>query len=159
MNQKVEPILNALAETPRILSELIKEIDPERYKKEIIDGKWSIHEHATHIAVGDLYGFQKRLQEFKQKKKPIFEPLSGNNFDKDFFIALDLNKALSDFFDIRQTTIELSKAFNKKNWHKLAVHPEYKTYSPYIMLRHLIMHDHWHLYKIEDMGLGTAHLK
>ena len=98
MKKKVDSILNALGESPRLLRELIDEIDPELYKKEIIKGKWSIHEHSTHVAVGDVYGFQKRLLEFKQKYKPTFEPLSGDNFDKDFFIELDLEKSLNDFF-------------------------------------------------------------
>jgi len=159
MNLKIETILKALNETPRILKELISEIDPELYKKNIINGKWSIHEHATHVAVGDIFGFQKRLEGFKKEEKPVFEPLSGDNFDKDFFIELDLNKALDDFFEIRRTTIELAKAFDQNDWNKLAIHPEYKTYSPYIMLRHLLMHDHSHLYKIEDMGFGIGHIK
>jgi len=159
MNQEIKTILNALKETPRLLKELITEIDPELYKKKIVKGKWSIHEHATHVAVGDIYGFQKRLEDFKQKEKPTFEPLSGDNFDKDFFIELDLNKSLNDFFEIRQTTIELAKAFNENDWNKLAIHPEYKTYTPYIMLRHLLMHDHSHLYKIEGMGFGIGHIK
>lgn len=85
MNIEIETILNALSETPRLLKELITEIDSELYKKKIIKGKWSIHEHATHIAVGDIYGFQKRLNEFKREEKPSFEPLSGDNFDVDFF--------------------------------------------------------------------------
>lgn len=154
MNREIETILNALTETPRLLKELISEIDSEIYKKQMINGKWSIHEHATHIAVSDIYGFQKRLSDFKQKEKPIIEPLSGDNFEKNFFMELDLKKSLDDFFEIRQTTIELAKAFNKNDWNKLAIHPEYKTYTPYIMLRHLLIHDHNHLYKIEDMGLG-----
>ena len=154
MNREIETIINALIETPRLLKELISEIDSEIYKEKIINGKWSIHEHATHIAVSDIYGFQKRLSDFKQKEKPIIEPLSGDNFEKIFFMELDLKKSLDDFFEIRQTTIELAKAFNKNDWNKLAIHPEYKTYTPYIMLRHLLMHDHNHLYKIEDMGLG-----
>lgn len=154
MNREIETIINALIETPRLLKELISEIDSEIYKEKIINGKWSIHEHATHIAVSDIYGFQKRLSDFKQKEKPIIEPLSGDNFEKNFFMELDLKKSLDDFFEIRQTTIELAKAFNKNDWNKLAIHPEYKTYTPYIMLRHLLMHDHNHLYKIEDMGLG-----
>lgn len=154
MNREIETILSALTETPRLLKELISEIDSEIYKKQMINGKWSIHEHATHIAVSDIYGFQKRLSDFKQKEKPIIEPLSGDNFEKNFFMELDLKKSLDDFFEIRQTTIELAKAFNKNDWNKLAIHPEYKTYTPYIMLRHLLMHDHNHLYKIEDMGLG-----
>lgn len=155
MNQKIETILNALKETPRLLKELISEIDPELYKQEIIKGKWTIHEHATHVAVGDIYGFQKRLEEFKQNDKPVFKPLSGDNFPKNFFIELDLNETLSDFFKLRQSTIDLAQTFNTGDWEKEAKHPEYKKYTPYSMLRHLLMHDHLHLYKIEDMGLGT----
>lgn len=159
MNRDIETLLNALAETPRLLKELITEIDSELYKKKIIKDKWSIHEHATHVAVGDIYGFQKRLIDFRQETKPTFEPLSGDNFDQDFFIKLDLNKSINDFFEIRLRTIELAKEFNKNDWNKLAIHPEYKTYTPYIMLRHLLMHDHNHLYKIEDMGFGIGHVK
>ena len=159
MNIEIETILNALSETPRLLRELITEIDSKLYKKKIVKGKWSIHEHATHIAVGDIYGFQKRLNAFRQQEKPIFEPLSGDNFDEDFFMELDLKKVINDFFEIRHRTIELAKEFNSNDWNKLAIHPEYKTYSPYIMLRHLLMHDHNHLYKIEDMGFGIGHVK
>lgn len=159
MNRKIETILNALSETPRLLKELISEIDPKLYKKKIIEGKWSIHENATHIAVGDIYIFQKMLKDFKEKQKPTFESLSGENFAEDFFIELDLKKSINDFFEIRQRTIELAKEFNSNDWNKLAIHPEYKTYTPYIMLRHILMHDHNHLYKIEDMGFGIGHIK
>ena len=159
MNREIEHILQALGESPRLLKELITEIDPKLYKKEIIKGKWSIHEHATHIAVGDLYGFQKRIKAFKQEEKPIFQPLSGDDFDDTFFMELNLEKVIHDFFEIRQKTIELAKEFNSNDWNKLAIHPEYKTYTPYIMLRHLLMHDHNHLYKIEDMGFGIGHVK
>ncbi|AXG68273.1 DinB superfamily protein [Kordia sp. SMS9] len=158
MNQKIESILVALQQTPRLLCELIDEIDTELYQKEIIQGKWSIHEHATHIAVGDIYGFQKRLEDFKLQEKPIFQPLSGDSFHKNFFIELDLHKSIADFFEIRNTTIELARNFHENDWHKVSIHPEYKTYTPYIMLRHLLMHDHAHLYKIEDMGFGTRHV-
>ena len=159
MKREIETILNSLSETPRLLKELIDEIEPKLYKEKIVKGKWSIHEHSTHIAVADIYGFQKRLVGFRQEEKPTFEPLSGDNFDEDFFLKLDLNKTISDFFKIRQRTIELAKAFNSNDWNKLAIHPEYKTYTPYIMLRHLLMHDHNHLYKIEDMGFGIGHVK
>ena len=159
MNQKIEPLLKALKETPRLLKELIEEIDPELYKSKIIEGKWSIQEHATHIAVGDLYGFQKRLKDFKQKETPVFEPLSGDSFPDNFFMELDLFKTIEDFFCIRQSTIELAHSLDENTWSKEAIHPEYNKYTPYIMLRHLLMHDHSHLYKIEDMGFGIGPIK
>lgn len=158
MFDRITPILQALNETPRLLKELISEIDPELYKTNIIEGKWSIHENATHVAVGDIYGFQKRLKDFKTIETPKFEPLSGDSFDNDFFLNLDLETSINAFFEVRQTTIALAKDFNATDWNKQANHPEYKTYTPYIMLRHLLMHDHAHLYKIEDMGFGFGHI-
>lgn len=159
MNQEIETILSALAETPRLLDELINEIDPALYEKELIQGKWSIHENATHVAVCDIYGFQQRLKDFKEKERPTIEPLSGDHFDDNFFIQLDLKKTITDFFEIRQRTVELAKALSSEDWNKSAIHPEYSTYTPYVMLRHLLMHDHNHLYKIEDMGFGIGHVK
>jgi len=159
MNQKIESILFSLAETPRLLQELINEIDPKLYKEKLIKGKWSIHEHATHVAVGDIYGFQKRLKQFKAENLPKFEPLSGDSFEKDFFINLNLKETLNEFIEIRKQTIQLAKDFNTADWNKKAIHPEYKMYTPYIMLRHLLMHDHFHMYKIEDMGFGIGHVK
>ena len=141
------------------MKELITEIDSTIYKEKIVKGKWSIHEHATHIAVGDIYGFQTRLNDFRQEEMATFEPLAGDNFDEYFFMKLDLENAINDFFKIRQRTIELAKEFNSNDSNKLAIHPEYKTYSPYIMLRYLLMHDHNHLYKIEDMGIGNDIIK
>mgnify|MGYP006153123277 CR=1 FL=1 len=142
-----------------MLKELISEIDPKLYKTKIIEAKWSMHEHATHIAVGDCFGFQKRLKDFKKKETPLFEPLSGDSFPNNFFIKLDLFKTVEDFFNIRQSTIELARSLGESVWNKEAIHPEYKKYTPYIMLRHLLMHDHSHLYKIEDMGFGIGHTK
>ena len=159
MDNKIQSILRALEETPRLLKELISEIDPKLYKKEIVKGKWSIHENATHIAVTDNYGFQKRLEQFKIQDVPEIEPLSGDNFDEYFFKDLDLDKSIKDFFQIRKATIELAKEFDENDWGKKAIHPEYKMYTPYIMMRHLLIHDHSHLYKIEDMGFGIGHIK
>lgn len=157
-NFNVKSILEALSQTPRILQELIDEIPKDRYKKHIIHGKWTIHEHATHVAVGDIYGFQKRLEQFKHVEKPMFEPLSGENFAKDFFLELDLQSSLQEFFKVRAKTIQMAQSLDDTQWGKEANHPEYTKYTPYIMVRHLLMHDHAHLYKIEDMGFGIGHI-
>ena len=70
-----------------------------------------------------------------------------------------MNQEIKTILNALQETIELVKTFNEKDWNKLAIHPEYRIYTPYIMLRHLLMYDHSHLYKIEDMGFGIGHVK
>ncbi|SEB36075.1 DinB superfamily protein [Tenacibaculum sp. MAR_2009_124] len=159
MYENIEPILNALNETPRILNELISEINSGLYKKEIVSGKWTIHEHATHVAMSDLQGFQKRLVDFKEKEKPAFTSLSGSNFHSNYYLNLNLEKTVEDFFKVRQQTIDFALSLTDKDWNKEAIHSEYEKYTPNIMLRHLLMHDHNHLYKIEDMGFGIGHVK
>lgn len=151
-----QSLLNSLSDSPRLLQELIHEIPKERLTAELIPGKWTIHEHATHVSVGDKYGFQKRLEQFIAEDRPTIEPLSGDNFDSDFFINLDLDEALDEFILLRNKTIELATQLPVEVWHKEADHPEYSKYTPYIMLRHLLMHDHTHMYKIEDMGFGVS---
>lgn len=155
MNNTTQNILHSLYHTPELLKEILTEIPEKFHRRELIKDKWTIHEHATHIAVGDIYGFHKRLEQFKTEKRPIIEPLSGDNLPRDFFINLDLERTMEEFFEIRSKTIALAKDLKPEDWHKEADHPEYKKYTPYIMLRHLLMHDHTHMYKIEDMGFGT----
>ena len=38
-------------------------------------------------------------------------------------------------------------------WQKTATHPEYAQYSFYILVRHILMHDHWHMYRMEELWL------
>lgn len=159
MTQEIETILNALNETLRLLKELITEICPKLYKKEIIKGKWSIHEHATHVAVGDVYGFQKKINGFGNQESSIFEPLSGDSFYTNCFTNLELFETIEKFFKIRNATIEMVYYLTDESWNKEAIHPEYKIYTPYVMLRHLLIRNHAHMYKIEDMGFGICHVK
>ena len=154
--KNIAPLLEGLSQTPRLLKELILEFPEEKRIEQVMPGKWSLHEHAVHMAISDVYGFQKRLRQFLEEDVPVIEPLSGDTFDKDFFIKKDLMNALDDFFPMRQETIELAQQFPNGLLDKRANHPEYEVYTPYIMLRHLLMHDMYHMYKIEDLGFGIT---
>ena len=39
------------------------------------------------------------------------------------------------------------------DWEKTATHPEYEQYSLIILARHILMHDHWHMYRMEELWL------
>ena len=38
-------------------------------------------------------------------------------------------------------------------WDKNATHPEYGIYTPEIMIRHIMIHDYLHMYRIEELWL------
>lgn len=149
----IKKISDALSSTPEILSDLLHQVPTELLKEKRIKNKWSIHEHACHICSGDKYVFHKRLLKFKNEATPVFNPVSGDSFDENFLNDMDLNTSLNEFVTLRKKTIEFINHFDKESWNKKGVHPEYKEYTPYILLRHMLMHDHLHMYRIEELWL------
>jgi hypothetical protein len=147
-------ITESLKQTPIILKQLLNQIDSRLYKKKRILNKWSIHEHATHLATGDKVGFIDRFEKFIKEDIPEFKPYSGKSYPQDYFYNLGLNEALGEFRQSRKQLIEMVvKIDNDSFWHKESKHPEYITFTPYIMLRHRLLHDNFHLHRIEELWL------
>jgi hypothetical protein len=149
----IPEIIRCLQQSPVILKNLLMQIPPGLYKIWRIPGKWSIHEHACHIATGDQLGFIDRFKQFISEQKPKIKPLSGDSFPPDYLIKMDLDEALNVFFEKRKELVNLVSSADESIWIKEAEHPEYQIYTPYIMLRHRLMHDYFHMYRIEELWL------
>ena len=89
-------ILTCLEQTPLILQNLISQIPEEMHKVRRMKKKWSIHEHACHLATREKYGFLKRIELFIKKERPQIEPLSGETFPPDFYMQMDLNSTFEN---------------------------------------------------------------
>jgi len=146
-------LITSLKYSPYFLEKLIENNTPENLKNKKIKDRWSAHEHACHVCVGEKFGFHKRFLLFQTKESPRIEPLSGANFPKDFYLTMKLDECLIEFKLLREKTIDLITHCSPEFWEKKAFHPEYIKYTPLIMLRHLLMHDYFHFYKIEELLL------
>jgi hypothetical protein len=153
----IEQILSCLEKTPEILAGLLSQIPGEILKARRIENSWSIHEHACHIATGDRIGFLDRLRQFLNEECPVFVPLSGESFPPDYLIKMDLEQAIDGFFKDRAEVVRQAHSLDESLWEKEGKHPEYVTFTPYIMLRHRLMHDHLHMYRIEELWLTREH--
>jgi len=149
----IPQMIYCLKQSPIILKNLLTQIPSGSYKVRRIPGKWSIHEHACHVATGDQSGFIDRFKQFLNEEKPKIKPLSGDSFPSDYLIKMELNEALDIFFEKRKELISLVRSANESIWTKEAEHPEYQIYTPYVILRHRLMHDHFHMYRIEELWL------
>jgi len=49
--------------------------------------------------------------------------------------------------------IEELKKLSPADWQRTADHLEYSHYTVFIMFRHLALHDHLHIYRIEELLL------
>ena len=151
----IQEKLQMLALAPNLLEELLDQIPKEMLKLRRIPGKWSIHEHAVHLEEAQKMIIQ-RFHRFKQEKNPEFIPyLPGTTVPDDYLMDLDLEESLASFRKNRLELIELLKTFSNEDWTNEGKHPEYTQINPLLWLRHIMMHDHFHMYRIEELWLTT----
>jgi len=151
--KEIEPILKVLKKTPSILRKLISEVPAEILKQERIKGKWTIHAHAVHIIVAQ-HMINERMERFLNEERPTFIPYfpDKDKPEKDL-LDMDLEEMLKQFPVYRGKLLSLCENESEEFWSKEGNHPEYHLYTPFIMLRHIMMHDHLHMYRIEGLWL------
>lgn len=146
-------MLNSLAMGPTFLRELLSEIPEQLYKQQRKAGKWTIHEHAIHLTMVDDIMIP-RLVAFRKESNPKIVPYNPSKEESaGSLLDMDLSKRLDSFDESRTRLIEAFAALEPGDYNKRAEHPEYTEYTPKIMLRHLMMHDHLHCYRIEELWL------
>lgn len=153
-----KPLLEALETSPVILSELLRSIPDQLLTARRGGGFWSIEEHAIHLAQVQPM-LLDRLNRFIKEKQPEFTPFIPENEISDKEVnpnstnEIDLDTALHAFGSLRRKQLDLLNTIAPHIWEKKAIHPEYTQYSFYILVRHILMHDHWHMYRIEELWL------
>ena len=146
-------ILQQLAQAPALLHDLVEGIPPELHKQHRIPGKWCIHEHACHLA--DVHSMMiTRFEQFKKEEHPAFVPfLPGQTISDHHLMDMDLQESLLHFAQDREQLLNLLNSFTDTDWAKTATHPEYTQFTAKIFARHIMMHDHLHMYRIEELWL------
>lgn len=152
MNE-IAPIITTLKEAPLILKGLLRQIPAPLLKQRRIPGKWTIHEHVCHLdVVQDM--ILERFRVFKEQEYPEFQAyMPGKNVSDAELINMDLGQSINAFGQKRARLLELISTFDESTWKKEASHPRYGEFTPYIFLRHVMMHDHFHMYRIEALWI------
>lgn len=149
----VETILKGLELSPAILRGLLAQIPEENLKVRRKEMRWSIHEHACHI-IDVQPMILKRFKTFREESRPVFRPyLPGTTDFDDHLMHLDIEDMLLKFDEYRKELLEMIAKFDPYQMKKKGYHLEYREFTPHIFLRHVLMHDHHHMYQIEVMWL------
>ena len=152
--QDIPELLSGLRGTPRILSKFVATIPANKLDLRRGEGFWTIAEHVSHLAQVQPM-LLKRFERFMDEERPEFVPFlpSGNQEEPDTPTRMDMASALEQFARYRTRQLHLLHLADSLTWKKTATHPEYDSYSLYILTRHLLMHDHWHMYRMEELWL------
>jgi uncharacterized damage-inducible protein DinB len=148
-----EQLIDALERGPGIVIPMIRQADPAILKRRPPSGKWSIHEHACHLAEADQL-YQRRLDIMVSQERPIIRSYDpGRDDPEDALLHVDLEEALRRYSSLRLELVSKLRGLTAKDWAKTAEHDEYNSYSMFTMIRHLALHDFFHAYRIEELLL------
>jgi hypothetical protein len=148
-----EQLIDALERNPHIVIPMIRQADLAVLKRRPPSGKWSIHEHACHLAQAEQL-FHRRLNIMLSEERPVIKSYDpGRDDPEDALLRVDLEDALWRYRSLRQELVARLRRLTAKDWAKTAEHDEYNSYSTFIMMRHLALHDFFHAYRIEELLL------
>lgn len=147
-------LLEGLRQAPEILSAFVADIPEDKLDRRRGDGFWTIAEHLSHLAQVQPM-LLERIQRFIDEERPEFIPyIPGEGEDEPATPErMAIEEALSQFSAIRKRQLRLLEGAPDATWRKKAVHPEYDQYGYQILVRHILMHDHWHMYRMEELWL------
>ncbi|UCD79710.1 MAG: DinB family protein [Desulfobacterales bacterium] len=149
----IPDLLNGLERTLRILSEFVQSIPAEKMNLRRGDGFWTIAEHVSHLAQVQPM-LLERLQRFMAEDRPEFVPyIPGDAEAEARPPQMEIDAALESFAHHRKQQLTLLDKADEAVWRKTAGHPEYELYSMHILVRHILMHDYWHMYRMEELWL------
>lgn len=149
----VPAIIDALHRAPDILLPLVREVPASILKRRPAPRRWSAHEHACHLAHVHALFFD-RLEYMLIDPAPVIRPyLPGDQDADDLLLRMDLEECLDRFVLDRERLVARLKMLSPMEWAQTAEHGEYRTYSVFIMFRHLALHDFLHAYRIEELLL------
>jgi uncharacterized damage-inducible protein DinB len=146
-------IIAALERAPGIVIPMVRQADPAVLKRRPPSGKWSMHEHACHLAAVNPR-FVERLDLMLAQDNPAIKGYDpGRDDAEDALLEIDLEDALNRFARDRERMVARLRQLRPGDWARTGEHDEYNSYSIFTMFRHLALHDFFHAYRIEELLL------
>jgi uncharacterized damage-inducible protein DinB len=151
--EETNALLATLEQAPELIVPLVREVPDEQTRNRPPSGKWSVHEHACHLAeVHSL--FTSRLDRMLAEDHALIETYSPPVEHEDgALLERTLESELRRFGAERRELVARLRALTPRDWERTADHPQYSHYTLFIMFRHMALHDHLHAYRIEEILL------
>ena len=112
---------------------------------------WSIARHLAHIAETQEMLFH-RLEAFLENEHPRFDPFFPVDEEADKR-EQPVEVLLGEFSSWRKKQIEIIEGAGEEIWLRSAEHPEYMRYGFEILVRHIALHDSFHMYRMEELWI------
>ncbi len=152
MNIRYRPLLQSLENSPLIIRDYVSQIPESDLDIKRGPDCWTLREHIVHLEyVQDI--MYQRIETIKNEEKPVIRPYFPEQDRLDTSKTPDIDITLQSFIDKRNRQITLIHSLSEKDWLKEARHDEYRRYTIPLFLHHILWHDQWHMYRLEELWL------
>lgn len=151
---KNQELIDALGLNAVILENFVRQIPEAKLHLKRGEGFWTVYEHVHHLALVQPVMY-KRIRMFKNEERPVIKPYFPDKEDvQERSVKRPGEELIRTFTDWRTKQTDLVRSCGPEVWEKTGVHPEYDQYSLEIVLRHVLAHDGWHMYRMEELWLA-----
>jgi uncharacterized damage-inducible protein DinB len=147
-------LTEALRQYPTILKEFLQAIPPERLHHRQGPGFWTVYEHLEHLVQTQEVIF-RRLELVRDQEKPQIVPFDPDEHHRETAASPQAPSAaqlVEQYARWREKQLQLIAKASPELWAKAADHPEYDRYGFEILVRHALLHDGFHMSRIEELG-------
>jgi uncharacterized damage-inducible protein DinB len=146
------PTLETLRTLPEVLESYFRSIPQDRLDLRRTAEAWTLREHLYHVA-GVQAMLLGRMKILRDDASPVITPYFPQNEPAlaDKFASVDA--AFAEYRERRAQQMGLLDALSPDAWSKPGVHPEYERYDLGLVVHHLVFHEYWHFYRIEELWL------
>ncbi len=146
-------LIEALEDNIEILFAFVGSMGNERIHERRKDKYWSVYQHIRHLSTSQamLYG---RLEQFVREENPAVLPFGPEDTSEAAEAEpRPISELMRSFELMRKKQIELIRKAGPEVWTKEAKHPEYEKYTFEILIRHILIHDSFHMYRMEELWI------
>lgn len=147
-----EKLLATFQGLPEIIETYYNNIPEEALDRKRSENAWTIREHLYHIAeVQEM--LYSRILKIRDEENPVITPYYPENESELVSKFQSMQHAFEHYKAVREKQISLVGQLMEADYEKEAKHDQYIKYNITIVLNHMIFHEYWHMYRIEELWL------
>jgi uncharacterized damage-inducible protein DinB len=149
-----EVFLQTLRNNSQILEDFLTKMSSKEINYQIKDF-WTIRQHVEHLITTQKV-ILARIKQFLVEEQPIMKPFIPETVKEED--PKEISILINEFKDIRNQQITLIEKAEDRIWKRKGTHPQYKKYSFEILVRHAILHDGFHMWRMEELWIENENL-
>jgi hypothetical protein len=144
-----ETLISAFPANKAILRQFVGSMSEEEIHRRIRN-YWTIYEHIDHLVETQAISLE-RIGLFLREERPVIVPFVPDGIPDTG--KKSVAELLDSFDDYRSRQVELVEKAPARVWERLGSHDQYTKYGFEILLRHTLLHDSFHMARMEQLWI------